>query len=199
MRFVGLGVLLALLPLLIGIPSCKRVGPPSGTYQINTFQFVVSNPPTNAGNPVPGVWIDTNTTVDLSGGTVTSRLPCAVMIDYTDNDRVFKAAVFTCINVTYDDGTVEASTDAMKLPLRIAAREYESVNSVAGGRIVKTKSSLISGKTPKIITRAEPLRLQMEGHFVKADGGTVAFALDQHFDIKTENSVKPAAEVLQDK
>lgn len=199
MRLVGLGVLLAAFPLLVGIPSCRRAGPPSGTFQVNTFQFVLSNPPANTGGPVPGVWINENTAVDLSGGTVTSSLPCAVMIDYTDNDRAFKALVFTSITVTYDDGTAEASTDAMKLPMRIAAREYESVNSVAGGRIVKTKSSIMSGRTPKIITRAEPLRLQMEGHFVRSDGSEVAFTIDQHFDVRAENAVKPAMEVLQDK
>jgi hypothetical protein len=38
----------------------------------------------------------------------------------------------------------------------------------------------------------------MEGYFLK-DGDKVPFAIDQQFDIKRENTVKSAGEVLQDK
>lgn len=192
--------LLALLTLVAGIPACTPPGPPSGTYTINTFEFVLSNPPQNVGESIPNIWIDTNTKLSgLSGGTMTSSLPCAVKIDYTDNSFTFKSAVFTVVKITYDDGTIDPSTEAVKLPLRIAAREYETVNSVAGGRIVKSKSWILSGAIPNVITRAEPFRLQIEGHFTTGDGTTIPFAIDQHFDIKTENAIKSAEELLQDK
>ncbi len=189
-------VILALLPMLAGIPSCM----PGGTYKVNTFQFVHSGPQLNESGPMPNVWIDTNTKLSgLFGGTLTSSLPCAVMIDYTDNSFSFTTGVFTAVKITYDDGMVDPSVGAVKLPLRIVAREYESVNSVAGGQIVKSKNWIISDKIPDVITRAEPFRLQMEGYFIKDDGDRLPFAIDQHFDIKTENAIKSAGEVLQDK
>jgi hypothetical protein len=193
-------IILALMPMLAGIPACTPTGPPTGTYTINAFQFVPANPPQNTGESVPNIWIDTNAKLSsLSGGTLTSSLPCAVKIDYTDNGLSFKNAVITVVKVTYDDDTVDPSSEAVKLPLPIAANEYESVNSVAGGRIVKSKNRIMSGKIPNVITRAEPFRLQMEGYFTKDDGTRLPFKIDQHFDIKSEYAVKDAAEVLQDK
>jgi len=193
-------VVLILLPMLAGIPSCIPSGPPSGTYTINTFEFVHSKPPQNVGEAIPNIWIDTNMKLSsLSGGTLTSSLPCAVKIDYTDNSFAFKNAVFTSVKVTYDDDTIDPSTKKIGLPLRITAREYETVNSVAGGRIVKSKAWIISATIPKVITRAEPFRLQIDGYFAKDENNKIPFAIDQHFDIKTENAVKSAEELLQDK
>ena len=192
--------LLAVLTVLAGILACRPTGSPSGAYTIKTFEFRPSHPPQSVGESTPHVWIDTNTKLSgLFGGTVTSSLPCAVMIDYTDNSFTFKSAEFTSVKITYDDGAVGPATEAVKLPLRLAAREYTSVNSVAGGRIVESKTSLISGKIPEVVTRAEPFRLQLEGHFIKNDGSTLPFIIDQHFDVERENAVKSAAEVLQDK
>lgn len=193
-------LILALLTMLAGISACTPTGPPSGTYTIDTLEFVHSNPPQNDGESIPNIWIDTNTKLSsLSGGTLTSSLPCAVMIDYTDDSLSFKSAVISAVKITYDDDTVDRSSEAVQLPLHFAAREHESVNSVAGGRIVKSKNWIISGKIPNVITRAEAFRLQMEGHFIKDNDYRLPFKIDQHFDIKTEHSVKSAVEVLQDK
>lgn len=193
-------ILLALLPLLSGVPSCTPVGPPNGTYAVRTLEFVHTSPPQDDGMAIPHIWINTNTKLSsLFGGTLTSSLPCAVMIDYTDNTQSFKDAVVTSLEVAYDDDTIDPSLEAVKLPLHFDAREYEVVNSVAGGGIVTRKSWLISGRIPNVITRAEPFRLQMEGYFTKGDDTRLPFTIDQHFDIKTENAVKTAADVLQDK
>ncbi len=193
-------VILILLPMLVGITSCIPSGPPSGTYTINTFEFVQSRPPQNVGEAIPNIWIDTNMKLSsLSGGTMTSSLPCAVKIDYTDNSFAFKSAVITSVKIIYDDDMIDPSTKEVNLPLRIAAREYETVNSVAGGRIVKSKAWIISGTVPNVITRAEPFRLQIDGYFAKDENNKSPFTIDQHFDIKTENAVKSAEELLQDK
>lgn len=193
-------IILSLGPILAGIPSCLPVGPPSGTYTVDTFEFVHPKPPQNTGESIPNIWIDTNTKLSgLSGGTMTSSLPCGVKIDYTDNTFSFKSAVFTSVTVTYDEGTVDPSTEALKLPFSIAAREYESVNSVTGGRIEKNKNWIISGEIPNLVTRAEPFRLQMEGYFTKDSDIRLPFTIDEHFDVKREESVKSAEELLQDK
>lgn len=192
--------ILALLLMLAAIPSCTPSGPPSGTYRIQTFEFVHASPPQNVGEAIPNIWIDTNLKLSsLSGGTLTSSLPCGLQIDYTDNSFSFKDVVFTSVKITYDDGSIDPPTDAVKLPLRIAAREYESVNSVAGGRIVTSKNWIISGSIPKVVTRAAPLRLQIEGYFSKDKSNNIPFAMDQHFDLKTEETTRSAEEVLQDK
>lgn len=193
-------VIFILSPMLIGFLSCKPLGPPMGNYTINTFEFVQSNPPQNVGEAIPNIWIDTNLKLSsLHGGTLTSSLPCAVKIDYTDNGYAFQNAELTSLKITYDDDTVDPSTTTVKMPLRIPARTYETVNSMAGGRIVRSKAWIISGTIPNMITRAEPFRLQIEGYFTKDDGSRLPFSMNQHFELKTENSVKTAAEVLQDK
>jgi hypothetical protein len=186
--------------LLAGIPSCIPTESPSGSYKIDTFEFVLSKPSKDVGEAIPNIWIDTNLKLSsLFGGTLKSSLPCSIKIDYTDNDAEFKNAEITSLRITYDDDTLVPSAKALALPLRIAAREYETVNSVAGGRIVKSKVWVISGSVPNAITFAAPFRLQLEGYFTKGDGSRIPFAMDQHFDVKTENTVKSAAEVLQDK
>lgn len=193
-------VTFAVVPLLAAIPSCLPMGSPSGSYTVNTFEFVHSKPPENAGDSIPNIWIDTNTKLSgISGGTLTSSLPCAVKIDYTDNSFSFQSVVITSVKITYDDSTDDPSAETVELPFNVAAREYESVNSVTGGRIVKSKNWIISGEISSLVTRAEPFRLQMEGYFTKDKDTRVPFTIDEHFDLKTENSVKSAEEVLQDK
>ena len=193
-------VILILAPVMVAIPACVPSGPPSGTYTINTFEFVQADPPQNVGEAIPNIWIDTNLKLSsLSGGTLSSSLPCGVKIDYTDNSFAFKNAVFTAVKVTYDDDSVDPSAEAVTVPVRMAAREYDLVNSVAGGQIVKSKAWVISGTIPGVITRAEPFRLHIDGYFTKEDDSKIPFAVDQHFDIKMKNAVERAEEVLQDK
>lgn len=198
MNIARSAVALALLPLLVGITSCKPVVSPSSTFRVNTFHFVHAGPPADSGKAAPHVWIDTNTRVGLAEGTVTSSLPAAVMIDYTDHSAALRSVVITAVRITYDDGAIDTATDALKLPLRIAAREYESVNSVSGGRIVKTKSWIVSGRIPGVVGRAQPLRLELEGHFVGNDGSESAFKIEQNFDVESEQAVKSAVEALRD-
>lgn len=192
-------VLVGLLLVLGTLQWCRRVMPPTGPMTVNTFEFVRTAPPAAGGGPTPHVWIDANTAVSFSESTVTSSLPCAVMIDYTDNSEEFGALVFSVVKVTYDDGTVDPGAAGLKLPLRIKAREYETVNSMAGGRIVRSKVQILSGSIPGVVTRAEAFTLRLEGHFEKKDGERVAFTIDEHFDVKTERGVRNAADVLQDK
>jgi hypothetical protein len=191
---------LALVALLAAVRSCNApIGPPTGSYKIDTVTFKPSNPKPAVG-PAPGVWIDTNLEVSsLSGGTVKSNSPYQLAFDYTDNDGSFQNIEFTSVTITYDDGTVETATTKLTLPLRIAARQYETVNSVSGGRVVKGTVSIISNKIPNVVTRNESFTLEMDGHFTKLDGSKVPFAIKQHFDVEIESSTKSAAEVLQDK
>ena len=83
-------------------------------------------------------------------------------------------------------------------PGALQCREYEAVNSVTGGRIVKSKNWIISGEIRNLVTRAQPLRLQMEGYFTKDNDIRLPFTIDEHFDVKTEESLRSAAELLQD-
>ena len=202
--------LLALLTILAAMPPCIPIGPPTGNYKVNTFEFTLSNTSKNDGECIPNISIDTNLRLSgLAGGTLTSSLPCGVNFDYTDNTFSLKSAVISSVTITYDDNSVDPSTEKLKLPLSIPAREYESVNSVAGGRIVTSKASIISTKIPNLISRKESFRLQIQGFFNKHSGTKhsdtkhseirIPFTMDQHFDIKSEVSNKSAAELLQDK
>lgn len=194
-------IMLAASPLFAIMSSCNQLsGPPSGTYKVDTVRFVPSNPKAATEGPAPVIWIDTNTELSsLFGGTLKSNLPYALAFDYTDNDAIFQDAEFTSVKVTYDDGAVEEATNKLKLPLRFSARQIETVNSVSGGRIVKSQVWIISGKIRDVVTRNEPFSLQIKGDLVKRDGSKLPFAIDEHFDVDQVHSTKSAAEVLQDK
>lgn len=197
----GAVLLLVLSPFLATLQSCSSpTGPPSGVYKIDTVSFAPSNPRPVAAGTAPGIRVDSNTKLSsLAGGTLSSNLPYSLVINYTDNNADFQDVEITDVTVTYDDGAVEAATNKLDLPLRIAARQYEQVNSVSGGRIVKSNVSIIDGKIPGVVTRAESFALQVNGHFTKHDGSTIPFTIDEHFDAKFAKGVKSAAEVLQDR
>lgn len=192
--------ILAVLAFCAAMQSCGApTGPPQGVYKVDTVSFV-PNPRSTSADPAPGVWIDTNTKLSsLSGGDLKSQLPYGVGIDYTDNNAIFQDAEFTRVTITYDDGAVDEAANQLQLPLRIPARQTETVNSVSGGRIVRSTVSVISDKIPDIISRAEPFTLQMSGHFTRTDGSQQPFEVEQHFDVEKVKATKDAAEVLQDK
>lgn len=102
------------------------------------------------------------------------------------------------MTVTYADGTEDPGAAAIKLPLRFKARSSEAINSVTGGRIVKTRLRTISGRIPGTITRDMPFKLRLEGKLVKDDGSEIPFAIEREYDVVTDKSTKPWGEVMQD-
>ena len=192
-------MILALISVFSGMQGCLPAGSPRGAYQVNTFRFVSTDAKTNADTVVPKVWIDTNMKLSsLFGGTFRSSLPCSVKIDYTDNSNAFDAVAFTSVKIAYEDGAIDPSTEELNLPILIVARDYEAVNSLGDGSVEKNKLWILSGEVPGVISRAQPLRLQMTGHFIRHDGSKLPFTIDQNFDIEKENAIKSGEEVLQD-
>ena len=190
-------ILIAGAILAAGLQSCSPGKP--GVYQINTVRFTATQPVVTTNTLAPGIWIDTNVRMrGLGSGTVKSSKPYAIAFDYTDNSNAFEAITFDVVTVTYDDGVVESAEDTLKLPRRVAAREYEAVNSGPGGVIVKTKLNLLSGKLRGAITRDVSFTLRVEGDFTKRGGGTLPFSVDQHFTVATSNGTASAESVLQD-
>ncbi|MEM7384274.1 MAG: hypothetical protein AAF514_04955 [Verrucomicrobiota bacterium] len=180
---------------LFAMAGCK----PAATYKIDTVRFVPTKPIVGKGGPVPGIWINTNTRLSsLFGGTMKSHKPYGLGIDYTDSTFSFAQAELLSVNVVYDDGTIDPGGTTLNLPFRIAARNYESTNSVGGGRIVKSTVRIISSQLPGVISRDEPFTLKIEGQFTKDDGSRIPFAIDRHYDIQKDHTTRSAAEVLQD-
>lgn len=191
--------LLVVSVLVLGVAVCSWAGPLFGTFEVDVVHVRATQPVREARDPVPGVWIDTNIEgKGLFSGTVRSRLPYSAMIDFTDEKRRFEAIEFTRIDVTYDDGKVDPSAKSLKLPLRIAGREYETVNSMAGGKVVKSKLWGINGGIPGVVNRNEPFTLRIEGHFLEKDGTQRSFTIDQHYDVEREKAVIPALELYKD-
>lgn len=215
-RILGL---VACVLAMVSAFSCGRSSA-SGTYTIDTVTFVLAPAPAAGGGgaatgaaggsvagsaavapggPIPGIWINTNTKVSgLFGGTVRSNKPYGINFDYTDNATQFAAIEFTAIEVRYDNGDIEPAAAALRLPRRTNARDHESVNSVSGGRIVRSISRILSGELAGVITRDEAFRLRLEGHFVETNGSVVPFVIDQRYDIVIEQTTKPAGEVMRD-
>jgi hypothetical protein len=205
-RWVSHGVMrkaapLVLLFLCTVLLSCKRSSSPPGTgikvppHTFDTVSFSPTSPPPPSSGPVPGVWVNTNMEVDgLWGGTVKTSKPYGLGIGYTDNASSFASAVITSVKVVYDDGTEEAGAKRLKLPIVIPARETESVNSMSGGRIMKSKVRVISTKIPGFIYHDEPFTLEIDGHFNGKTGGKTPFTINQHYEMKKDTGTR----VLQD-
>ena len=204
-------ILLVAVCVVAAAPSCGPSSSPLGTYQVDIVQFELVTAGADAAGEAhdaaapaasgasPGLWINTNTQLSgLFGGTLKSRRPYSINADYTDNALAFTTLVFTSVAITYEDGVTEPATAALSLPLRIDARDHESVNSVAGGRVVKSTSRVFSGMIPGVITRDESFRLVIEGRFLTADGGVVPFTIDQRYEVLMERGTRSAGEVLQD-
>lgn len=184
--------------LVVGTAAFALAGPLFGTFEVDVVRVTATQPVQKPAKPVPGVWIDTNVEIEgLLSGTVKSSLPYAAAIDFTDEKPQFEAVEFTRIEVLYDDGKTDPNAKPPKLPLRIAGQEYEAVNSVAGGKVVRTKLWLLSGRIPGVVTRDEPFTLRIEGHFVEEDGSKRPFAFDQHYDVEREKAVTPALELYK--
>jgi hypothetical protein len=190
------GALVALLlTACVLATSCKH----GGDYKFDTVTFRVSE----AGPPLgsaPNVHIDTNLTVSgMWGGTVRTSKPYSIGLDYADETFTFASAEVTRVTVTYADGTNDPGAAALALPLRFGSRATEITNSVAGGRVVKTKLRIISGKIPGAITRDLPFALRLEGKLIRDDDSSIPFAVECKYDVVTNTTTKPWGEVMQDK
>lgn len=170
-----------------------------GDYKFDTVIFRPAGKIPPAAGPAPGIHIDTNMQVSgLMGGTVKTSKPYSIGIDYTDVTFTFAEIEFTEVTVTYADGTTDPGAAALKMPLRIQARPYEAVNSVAGGAIVKTRMRVISGNIPGAINRDMAFTLRLEGKLVKDDGSRIPFTIKRAYDVVTDKSTRPWAEVMRD-
>ena len=191
--------LICLLSFCALIPSCNQVNAGGGglSYKVDTVTFVAVAPVQPAAGPQPNVHIDTNMKMSgMFGGTIKTSAPYSIGIDYTDETFTYAEAEFTKVVVSYDDGTDDPGAVAQKLPLRIAARPHETTNSVAGGRIVKTKLRVISGKIPGVITRDMPFTLRLEGNLIKNDGSKIPFAIKHKYDVVRDKSTRTWSEVM---
>ena len=179
--------------------ACGLVG--CAPYKFNTVNFELASPIPPATDPAPKTFINTNTSITGPfGGSVKSKKPYSIHIDHADVSFTVAAFEFTKVVVTYHDGTVDPGSAAIKLPLRMNARDHVAVNSVSNPEnpIVRTKMRIISGSIPNVISRDEPLAILIEGHFIKDDGGTIPFTIRESYKPEFDNSTKPWAEVVSD-
>jgi hypothetical protein len=185
---------------VVVVPSCQFFMMMTGTYDVDTVTFKLTDPATATsgadGSREPSIWIETNISHDLWQKKIQSSKPYSIAIDKADTSFTYASAVFTKVQITYDDGTVETSKPS--LPFVMTARAYTATNSVSGGQIVKTKMRVISGKISDVITRDEPFTLQLEGYFTLDDGSQIPFKINQHYDVEIEQSKQPASGVMQD-
>lgn len=188
-----LPTLLNLMIACVVLPSCKPSGSLAGVHKFDTVTFDLTSTPPVSATPVPNVWLDTNMEVDglIGGGNVKTKKPYHIRLDYTDNSSSLTALEITKVGVTYDDGTVEAATKGLTLPQRIAVQPYETVNSMSGGRIVKSTVNILSGMLRDAITRDESLTLKMEGFFTTKAGAKHSFTIDYQYTVRSDKSTKP--------
>ena len=170
---------------------------PSCSYHHDTVSFDAVGKMPAAKTPVPKIEIDTNLSVgSLVGGSVKSKKPYDVQAYYMDDTFTFASAEFTKVTVSYADGTVDPGIAALKLPLRVIHKIYETHNSVAGGAVVVTKSRMIDTQFPATVTRNEPFTLLIEGKFTKDDGTIIPFTIKEKYDISREKRTESWADFV---
>lgn len=182
-----------LLAACFMLTSCKE-GP---NYEVDCVTFKLAGAVKPAAGPQPNIHVATQLKMSgLFGGTIKSSAPYSIAIDYTDETFTFAEVEFTKVDVSYDDGAVDPGTAALKLPLRIPARPYESVNSVSGGHIEKTRGRVISGTIPGVISRDKPVTVLIEGNLIKDDGERIPFVIKDKYDVTREKRTVPWSEVM---
>jgi hypothetical protein len=157
---------------------------PSCNAKYDTVNFQAAGTMPAVATPVPKIDIDTNVTAGALGGAVKSNKPYDILAEYSDD--TFASAEFTKVTVTYADGTVDPGIAALKLPMRVQHRIYESPNSMAGGVVVVTKSRIIQAEFPKTVTRDEAFTLYIEGSFTKDDGTIIPFKIKEKYNISRD-------------
>jgi hypothetical protein len=177
--------------------TCGMVG--CMPYKIDVVRFEPISSAKPANGSVPDIHIDTNFGIPGPfGGNVKSRKPYSIVIDHVDESFSIEAAEITKLVVTYHDGTTDPGIAALKLPLRVDARDHESVNSVSDSAnpIVRTKMRLVLGKIPHVISRDEPITVFIEGGFIKNDGRAIPFTIRESYKPEFDRSTVSWVEAI---
>ena len=170
---------------------------PSCTFWHNTVSFDPAGRMSAVGTPVPKIEINTNISVTtLFGGFVKSNKPYGIRAYHMDDTSTFASAEFTKVTVTYDDGTVDPGSAALKLPVRSQHTIYESYNSMGEEGVVVTKSRIIQAEFPGTINRDEPFTLQIEGKFTKDNGTGIPFRLKQKYGVARDKRTESWADFV---
>ena len=161
---------------------------PSCSYRYDTVSFGAAGTMSVVGTRVPKIEIDTRISVGtLIGGSVKSRKPYSIRAFYMDDTFTFASMEFTAVRVTYDDGTVDPGSAAIKLPMRFGGTLHEAHNSMDGGAVVVTKSRMIRAEFPGAISRDEPFTLLIKGHFTKEDGRIIPFTVNGRYGVSRDS------------
>lgn len=188
--------LIAIAIIYTLIQACHQTGASIEANKVQAVIFEQTKPLTSSAKMVPKIWVDTNLKVTelIGGGMVKSQKPYHIRIDYTDNSSSLTALEITKVDVTYDNGIVEAATKDLPLPHRIKVRKYETINSMSGGRIVKSSVNILSDVLSDAINRDESFRLEMEGFFATKIGINHSFTVDSHYTVKFKEDISPFAD-----
>lgn len=153
-------------------------------YDMVTFVSAGTMPAVKT--PVPTIAIDTNVSAGMAGGDVKSSKPYDIQAYYIDDTFTFASAEFTTVSVTYADGSTDAGSTALKLPVKSNSRVYESHNSMAGGVVVANKSRIIQAELTEVISRDEDFTLLIEGKFTKDDGVSIPFKIEEKYKVSRD-------------
>ncbi|MFN0130084.1 MAG: hypothetical protein ACKV19_25755 [Verrucomicrobiales bacterium] len=168
----------------------------SCSFKHDTVSFGAAGKMPVSKTPVPKVEIETNTVVpSLLGGSVKSKKPYPLDVYYMDEASMFSSMEFSTLTVTYADGTNDPRVAALKVPMRIETRLYESYNSTSEG-VVKNTGRIIQARFPGVISRDESFTLFIKGRFTKHDGTTIPFTINQGYDISRDQRTEKWAEFM---
>jgi hypothetical protein len=164
---------------------------------VNTVDFHQTSASSNG--MVPKIDIDTNVSISGPfGGFIKSKKPYSIRVDHTDLSFSVAAIELTKVVVAYEDGSIDPSAAALKLPLRFASRHHVAINS--GGPppnyTFETPMRIVTGRVSKVISRAEPFTLIIEGRVIKDKGRAIPFKVKRSYTPEFENSIQSWTEVI---
>lgn len=168
----------------------------SCNVKYNTVTFTAAGTMAAVKTPVPRVEIDTNISAGMMGGAVKSNKPYDIRAYYLDDTLTFASAEYTKVTVTYADGSTDSGIAALKLPLSVSSKNYESHNSVAGGAVVVKKSRILRADFIDTVSRDEAFTLEVEGKFTKDDGSVIPFTIREKYDVSRQTGTESWADFV---
>lgn len=169
----------------------------SCTYFINTVQFSEAKSNLRSSSFAPEVGIDDNMRIPfLIAGPIYSSKPYDLRIYYHDKTFSYAKVEISQLEISYDDGKTEPRLKEIKFPLQFNGEYYESYNTGPEGSVTN-KSLHLNASFPRVISRATPFTLHVEGRLIKKNGTKIPFMINKKYKVEKFQGTASWVEVAQ--
>jgi hypothetical protein len=117
--------------------------------------------------------------------------PFGLRLQVWDDSKQYRSIEITEVVLEYQDGEVIRKNDGWSRQLK----PYTQYNSSSSG-IIQTEMFMLSDQIEGLVLRHADVRITLNGHVMKADGGRVAFKASESFKAESRSGVTTYWEVV---